>query len=172
MTRKTQDFPNFAGFAYQQYELELRRYLLRRLRNREDVRDISQEVWTRLLRVNQPERLVRPLGYVIRTAANVLAEFRLRERRDPVAFDSDALADAGQHPLEARLDDLADRMSTEDQLQRLLARLPATYRKILLLRLCEGLGYQEIAKKLGLTRATTEKYFFRAMNVLRSTPRE
>src|SRR6266850_1925960 len=89
---------SFAGSAYEQYGGELQRYLMRRLHNVQDARELAQEVWTRLLRVADPDRVQEPLAYVRRTAANVLVEFRMRQRREPVTFDSEASEYAAENP--------------------------------------------------------------------------
>lgn len=160
---------SFTGMAYEKHSRALDRFLLRRLRNSEDAREVAQEVWTRLLRVARPESVIEPLAYVHRTAANVLAEFRMRRHRDVVDFDSDASDFAAENPGDAVPHELVDRLSTQLQVQNALATLPSLYRQILLMRLCEGLSYRDIGGALGLTAGTTEKYFFRAMSAMRTT---
>lgn len=166
--RHAQDSTGFADSAYRTYGRELRRYLLRRLRNRQDARELAQEVWTRLLRVENPERVLEPLAYIYRAAANVLAEFYMRQKREPVDFDSDAMSQAGENLTNASSDDSFERLATQRQVQRILIKLPQTYRRILLMRLCDGMSYADIGRELKLSPQTTEKYFFRAMSAARA----
>lgn len=162
----------FVGVAYHQHERFLLRYLMQRLYNAQDARELAQEVWTRLLRIEDPKQVLEPIAYIRRVAANVLAEFHMRRTRERVVFDSEATETAEQIDSNSRLaapDDLAEHLSTQQQLQRVLARLPAMYRTILLLRLCDGASYQEIGEHLGLSAGTAERYFFRALSAVRST---
>lgn len=159
----------FVGLVYPQHELHLRRYLMRRLANAQDARELAQEVWTRLLRVEDPSQVLAPLAYIRRAAANVLAEFQMRRARERVVFDSETAQQSESNPALAAPDDLMEQLSAQQQLQRVLARVPAMYRTILLMRLCDGASYQEIGKCLGLSAGTAERYFFRALNTVRST---
>jgi RNA polymerase sigma-70 factor (ECF subfamily) len=160
--------PAASGFTYEQHGAHLRRYLMRRLRNAQDARELAQEVWTRLLRVQHPERILEPMAYVRRAAANVLIEFRMRQEREPVLFDSQTAEAVAENPAQAPPDELPERLDAQHHLQRLLAKLPQAYRQILLLRLCEGLSYEQIGARLELTAGTVERYFFRAMNTVRA----
>lgn len=162
----------FAGLAHEKYGQYLQRYLLQRLRNAQDARELAQEVWTRLLRVDDPSRVREPLAYIRRTAANVLSEFRIRQEREPVTFDSEAAESLSATPLNQPQDELAEQLSAQRRLRRMLATLPPVYRQIILLRLCDGLSYAEIGERQGLTAATVQRYYFRAMSALRSLKSE
>src|SRR5262245_32725797 len=82
----------FANLAFEQFRAGLHRYLLRRLRSAENAQDLAQEVYLRLLRFSDRKLVQHPEAYVYRVAFNVLCEFKLHEKRDPVSFDSDAVA--------------------------------------------------------------------------------
>ncbi len=168
---KPRHIPAASVFSHAKHGSYLRHYLMRRLRNAQDARDLAQEVWTRLLRVENPERVLEPIAYVRRAAANVLIEFRMRQAREPVTFDSETAESMAENPLHSTPDDMADRLGAQDQLQRLLSRLPRIQRQILLMRLCDGLTYAQIGKQLELTAGTAERYFFHAMNTVRAEKR-
>src|SRR5262245_42722891 len=115
--------PGFAGWLLEQFDQDLKKYFSRRLGNRQDVRELTQEVWLRLCRVNDRERLREPMAYVYRTAANVLAEFQMRRRRDPVTLDTD-MADPGSEAISGVApDDLAERAQAQRDLLHALAQL-------------------------------------------------
>jgi RNA polymerase sigma factor (sigma-70 family) len=158
----------FVASAYHRYGDRLRRYLSRRLHNEQDARELAQEVWTRLLRVPDATEVLDPLGYIQRTAANVVAEFRMRTRREPVAFSAAAVEHFTEHPPHISPDDFADQLNRQAQLERTLADLPAAYRHILILRITKDLSYKEIGVQLGFTAKTVEQYFFRAMALVRT----
>lgn len=158
----------FVAAAHELYAQDVRNFFLRRLRNAQDVRELTQEVWTRLLRVQRPEEIIEPFAYIYRAAANVLAEFRMRQRKERVEFDSAAAEYISEHPDSPPANDPASRLAIQHEIQQALAVLPAAYREILLLRICDGVSFADIGKRLGFSAGTTEQYFFRALQRLRA----
>lgn len=156
----------FSQLAYQRYSRVLRTYIMNRVRNSEDTRDLAQEVWTRLLRIRDPGKVIDPRKYIYRVAANVVTEFQHLRRRDPVEIDSEVFAAATEVAPDAER--MADRLNAQRDVLQALAPLSAVYREIVLLRLREGLSYGEIGQKMGFTAATAERYFFSAMAQARS----
>ncbi len=157
---------SFAQLAYERYSRVLRHYLMSRVRNQEDARELAQEVWTRLLRVTEPQKVLDPRGYIYRVAAHVVAEFQDLRRRSPVQFDSDVLASTVEdHP---PADDAIERLNAQRDVMRALEPLSPTFREIIVLRVREGLSYQDIGARLGLSGGTAKRYFFSAMALARS----
>src|SRR5688500_8747662 len=77
------------------YRRELHRYLLRRLRRPQDLDDLTQEVYMRLLRMDRMECIREPLAYLYSIAANVVADFTLSEpRRHAPGTPDDAAVEA------------------------------------------------------------------------------
>lgn len=161
----------FVADSYEKYGSNLRRYLHRRIRDRQDARELAQEVWRRLLRIKDTTEVAEPLAYVYRAAANVVAEYHLLRRRDCVDVSSEAVHYAAEHPAELAPNDMAEQLEREAELHRLLAMLPRTYREVLLFRVTDGLSYEEIGQRLQLTPKTVEQYFYRAMTLLRKSRR-
>jgi RNA polymerase sigma factor (sigma-70 family) len=162
----------FVAESYEKYGSELRRYLHRRLRNRQDARDLAQEVWRRLLRMRDTTEVAEPLAYIYRAASNVIAEYHLLRSRDCVSVDSDAMQYAADHPSDFSTDEMAEQLVRQSELERILASMPKTYRDVLLLRIREGLSYGDIGKRLSFSPKTVEQYFFRAMSLVRKQRRE
>lgn len=158
----------FAGSVFNLYQHHLHRFLVRRLRHDQDAKDVAQEVYLRLLRVEDAKHILEPLAYLYRTAANVVSELQLRRQRERVSFDTELLEQRGEHPPELWPDEMPDRLDTERALQRALGQLPALYRNIFLLRSRDGLSYEEIGKQLDVSAHTVKKYFFRSIGLLRS----
>src|SRR5688500_12076954 len=106
---------SFAGSVLSRYHRELFRFLLRRLRSREDVQDLAQEVYLRLLRVESGAEIHEPLAYVYRTASNVVTEFRMRKYREGkrVQFDSEATERAAEASADFSADQMAEQMNME-----------------------------------------------------------
>jgi RNA polymerase sigma-70 factor (ECF subfamily) len=158
----------FIASVFGQFQHHLHRYLLRRLRSNQDARDLAQEVYLRLLRVENPSHITEPLAYVYRTAANVVTEYQMRRQRERVHFDSEVLEQRGEHPPELWPDELADQLNTQRAFQRALKTLPPVYRAVFLLRLRDDLPYADIATSLDLSVHTVRKYFLRAVGLVRA----
>ncbi|HEX7113962.1 MAG TPA: sigma-70 region 4 domain-containing protein, partial [Steroidobacter sp.] len=65
-------------------------------------------------------------------------------------------------------DDLAERLSLEQQLDRALAQLPPMQAAVLLAHKRDGLSYEETAEKLGISVHTVEKYLTKAKARMRA----
>jgi RNA polymerase sigma factor (sigma-70 family) len=163
---------SFVGESYDKYDVRLRRYLERRVRNDQDARELAQEVWTRLLRVGNPQEVLEPLAYIYRAAANVISEYRLRQRRNRVTIDSDVVQATVENPEFVATEEMADELSRQEELDRLMAAMPETFRKILVLKICEGFKNKEIGQQLGLSEGVVETYFGRAMKLVRKGKQE
>jgi RNA polymerase sigma factor (sigma-70 family) len=150
-----------------EYREHLQQFLVRRIRRAQDVQDLSQEVYLRLLRVQEPGFLREPLAYLYRTAANVVYEF-LRSRREHVTFDSELADRAAAKSDLPKSDEIGDQLGYERDLERVLAALPPLQQTILVLQKRDGLSYEEIALRLKLSVHTVEKYLFRALATIRS----
>jgi RNA polymerase sigma factor (sigma-70 family) len=153
---------SLARSAFEQYRLALHRYLVRRVHSEENARDLAQEAYLRLLRVNDAEAVRKPLAYLYRIAANVVYEFRLRERNERVTFDSQAVEQLAEHPQDLA-DELTERLSTQQQLEHVLAQLPPLYQAVFVLRKRDGMSYPEIARTLQISVHTVKKYLARAI---------
>jgi RNA polymerase sigma-70 factor (ECF subfamily) len=163
-----------AGAAFRQYAADLHRFLLRRWRRPRDVDDLAQEVFMRLLRVENAELVRKPQSYLFGIASHVVYEFRLRMQQEErhVRFDSEELIQASENPSHPAADELGDRLALRQQLDLALAELPPTHRAILLLVKRDGLSHQEAAKAAGVSFHTVEKYVVEARAKLRAWKKE
>lgn len=149
-----------ARSAFHKYAPALHRFLLRRIHRPQEIDDMAQEVFARLLRVESAEFVRKPASYLFGIAANVVREFRIRSEHDQerVTFDSHMMDHLAEHPFEPQADQMAERLSLQRQLERGLAQLPRTHRAVLLLVTRDGLTHEEAAKASGLSVHTVEKY--------------
>jgi len=139
---------------------------MHRLRGSQDVEDLVQEVYLRLLRASDGESVKHPQAYIYRVASNVLYEFKYHPRRRLVTFDSEALSEAA--------DDLEDEtVSPEenyehDRRQRLLAeavaQLSPMQRAVFLLARHQDLSHEEIARRLNISVNTARVHLHRAIS--------
>jgi len=156
--------------AAQRYARELHRYLLRRLRKPQDVEDLAQEVYLRLLRLDESKCIQKPLAFLYGVAAHVVADFRLQTstQEEHLTFDEDAIQQWSEHPLDVLPDALAERVALEQHLEWALKQLPPTQAAVLLAHKRDGFSYAEVAKRLKLSVNTVEKYLTQAKAKLRT----
>jgi RNA polymerase sigma factor (sigma-70 family) len=142
---------------------------VRRLKGAENAADLAQEVYLRLLRVENQELVRSPQDYLYGIAAHVVYQFRLRSRRELVIYDSDTLDEITEHPAQTdTFGGLPDRLNLQRELERALARLSPTHQAVFLLRKRDGLSLQEIATQLRLSTHTVKKYIFQAKAQIRT----
>jgi len=161
-----------AGDACEHYHAGLHRFLMRRLRSAHNAQDLAQETYLRLLRVDRTEFVRKPRAYLYRIAANLIYEFRLREQRDPVTFDSEVVEQSEELALDSSSHDANERLCQAQELEALLAPLPPLYRAAFILRKRDGQSYPEIARTLGISVHTVKKYLARAVAHFRAAVRE
>jgi RNA polymerase sigma-70 factor (ECF subfamily) len=164
----------FGVSAFKHYRRELHRYLMRRLRKPQDVDDLAQEVYLRLLRHDESKCVHKPLAYLYGIASHVVADYRIGEEhdREHLMFDSDSEENWTEEPASVLPDDMADRLNLQQQLERALSQLPPTHAAVLLAHKRDGLSYEEVAEKLHLSIHTVEKYLTQAKARIRTMPWE
>ncbi len=142
--------------AAQQYAGRVKGYLASRLRRRpQDVDDLAQEVYLRLLRMPEETLLERPAAYLYRVAANVVSDFCAKQQTQAhVLCDSDALESIGESTPMA---DPTVARELQDDIERAVAELPPRLQATILLRE-RGYSYEEIARQLQVTPNTVRKH--------------
>lgn len=147
------------------------RYCLARVGNLADAEDVTQEVClamvTSLPRYRDQGRPL--LAYVFGIAANkVLEHHRSRRRRLEHCAPGvpDTMAD-GMSP-----DEQAELLDTVGRISKLLDRLPAAHREVLLLRVAAGLSAEEAGNVLGMSPGAVRVAQHRALSRLRATVEE
>ncbi|MDN5782297.1 MAG: RNA polymerase sigma factor [Luteimonas sp.] len=157
----------FAASTMHQHGEALQRFLRGRVARPQDLGDLVQEVYLRLLRVRKHDEVLNPLAYVYGIAANVASEFQMRERRDRTVYDSELMQTAADAP--AELPDGEGGAYFEHQVNQALAALPPMRLAVLLLERREGLSQPQIAEKLGLSAHTVKKYSVEALAHVRAS---
>ena len=147
-------------------EGKLRRFFLRRLRNREDAADATQETFLRLLTASPKDDLRNPHAYLFQVAKSVAHGITARLMRDSALFSGDLenLQIADDTPSAERV------VAARQQLGLLIetiSALPPKCRVVFVLSRLEGLSNGEIAAKLRITRNMVEKHIIRALMACR-----
>jgi RNA polymerase sigma-70 factor (ECF subfamily) len=144
---------------------ELVCYLLKMLRSRDDAREVSQEAYLKIFVAlrSHPERDHSPKALLYTTARN-LAISRIRHQQ---LVDRSVVAVTVNQEIHARMQSPEKHASTSEDLRSLLLivnQLSPKCRKVLMLRLVEGLSQKEIASALDIAVSTVEKHLAKALH--------
>lgn len=151
-----------ATLAFRKYAPELHRYIERRMRRPGVAQDLTQDIFERFLRIEDTDVVRNPQAYLFGIASHVIREALFREDQSLVTYDSEAVEEAGRQLDNALPDDVAERLSLQQDLKRALAELPAMHRTVLLLVKRDGLSYEEAARRTRLNVSTVKTYVFEA----------
>jgi len=151
-----------AADVFRHYAADLHRYLRRRLRDPQLADDVVQEVFSRLIRVHQPELVKKPHSYLFGIAFHVIREMRLQEEQEAVSYDSLAVENAAEHPAHVARDELSDCLNIQAQVERALAELPDIHRALVLMCKRDGMTYEEAAVATGISVHMVEKHLIQA----------
>lgn len=157
----------FAESAIRTHHEDLHRFLRRRVWHAQELDDVMQEVYLRLLRVKNSELVRNPLAYLYGVASHVVREFNLGKHHTRMVFDSDAVDSMMDNPSQSSSTDAGGHF--ERQVSEALAQLPANRMAVLLLERRDGLSHVEIAQKLGLSVHTVKKYSVEALAHVRAS---
>jgi RNA polymerase sigma factor (sigma-70 family) len=137
------------------HEANLRSWLRARFPAIEDVDDMVQEAFTRLLKAHDSGPVVNPRAYLFvitrNMALNQLRHMRYERPPDANEVDPLSIADEVNSPLES--------MAKEEDLQQLILAiqaLPNRCRQVMTLRKIYGLSQKEVASRLGISVHTVE----------------
>lgn len=157
-----------AQAAFEQYRERLHRFLVFRLRNPRDADDISQDAYLRFLQISTQETIREPQALLYRLASNLVYEFHVRQRRSHVTFDSEVAEGQAERSDDIWRDEVGERISSAQQIEAVLRRMPKSYQIVLLLRKRDGLSPEEIAQRLNLSKATVYTYLIRAVALFKN----
>jgi RNA polymerase sigma-70 factor (ECF subfamily) len=156
----------------EQYQFRLVRYLVCFLGRREDVNDLVQETWLRVLERGHSYDGVSRFEPWLFTIARNLALDHVRKRRIS-SLDSDASDDVNFEahvPASKACSPFEEAARTEDaqRIAKSLAALESIYREALVLRFQEDLSLQEIAKVVGASVSTVASRVYRGLAAMRA----
>ena len=158
------------GELYTEFHPKVLRLCLYLLGSMEDAEDAASEIFARLPRALEsydPAHAIEP--WLTRVASNYCVDVLRRRKSEQRIFQP---SDPGSpEPAEDSVSPLRRVLSNEEGeiVRQALARLPEHYRQPLIQRYWHDLGYHEIARTLGLTRANVATLIFRAKKALQAT---
>jgi RNA polymerase sigma factor (sigma-70 family) len=148
---------------FSEYEIALQAFFRRRVRTPQEVPDLAQEVYLRLLRVSDVDAVRDPEAYLFTIAANLIKERAVFVRRQGLSVEiSDSFAD--ELVAETRSPDLdMDHAVCERRLTTVLAELSPKCRAAVVLQYRDGLTYAQIGVRLKVSSNMVKKYLSYAL---------
>lgn len=134
----------------------------RKLRNRHEAEDLTQEALLRVLEAKvSPDE---PRAYLHQAARNIAIDAHRKQRaweQVPIESVESLHATSGDPEADLHAAQLARQIETA------LAELPLKCRQVFVWQRLEGCSQQEIADRLSISKNMVEKYMIRAMRHLR-----
>jgi len=153
----------FVEKLFAEHRRSLQAYFHRRIRTKADAPDLTQEVYLRMLRVNDTEAIRSPQTYLFTVASNLVKERALLDRRQasnlPIDDSSVQLRLGELPPLDSEL----EATMRVRRLRAALEKLPAKWRTALILQYRYGLTYAQIGDRLGVSANMVKKYLAQAL---------
>jgi RNA polymerase sigma-70 factor (ECF subfamily) len=147
------------------FEAELRQMLRRVCASAEEIDDVVQEVYYKVLTLPSVEHVREPKAFLVRTAKNLVLD---RIRRDAIVsmetmanLDELEVADGAPTP-----ERVAMARAELNWVMGLIANLPARCKDVVQARRIDGLSQQETAAALGVTEGIVEKEMYRGMQLI------
>jgi RNA polymerase sigma-70 factor, ECF subfamily len=136
-------------------------FVVRRVGDRNHAQDLTSEIFQHALANLQrfEWRGVPFAAWLYRIAANTVADHYQRAARER----------GGQSPSAVlTTDDDIEQIERRASLFRLVDRLPADQRRVIVMRFAEGMGIREIAAEFGRSEGAIKQLQWRALQTLRS----
>ena len=146
----------------QPHEPALRAYLSKRFPTLPDHDDLVQETYVRVLRVDDPARLVHPKAFLFTTARNAAIDLFRRRGVQPLKNLDDVIALPALDEAPSVVDSLEHRQRGE-ALTEALRALPGRCREVMLLRYLDGCSGKEISKRLDISLGTVKCHLLKGV---------
>jgi RNA polymerase sigma factor (sigma-70 family) len=151
------------GRLFAEHGSALQAFLYKRVRRHPDAAELAQEVYVRMLRLADTSAIRNPEAYLYTVASNLAKEHSRQASRDTRVVDVD---DPLVQEQLAELPAFAGQIDTEQRVRRLrevLRQLPAKCQAAVVLQYWDGLSYEEIAERLGVSSHMVKKYLSQAL---------
>ena len=162
---KSYNTAEFVANLFEEQSSPLLRYLAARFGNVDEAKEVAQEAWLRMYRLDAPVELDNPKAFLFQTATN-LAIDRARHRKVVQRHVEEFTADEPEGSV-----DVERTVSDQQRLDIVLAalgELPPKCRQAFTMHRNVGLSYPEIADALGVSTSMVEKYIIQALKHFRN----
>jgi len=146
----------------------LMRFFMRRLKDRAQAEDLTQEVFLKIIRATDAEAIENAESYVFTAAANLLHDHRRKLQRNPILscqniedtladeFNSELVEDRSPERVALGEASLAEVLQAFEELSELT-------RHIFILFRLENMKQKDIAAACGIGQSTVEKHVMKAV---------
>jgi len=148
----------FVERLFAEHRNALQAFFYRRIRTKHDAADLVQEVYLRILRVKDADAIRNPEGYLYTVASNLVHEHSVLDRRLATALDPDQPLVENELGRPAGFEELFDMQARVVRLRTVLAQLSPKCRATVYLKYQQGLSYEEIGARLGVSDHMVQKY--------------
>ncbi len=158
---------NYWGYLFGQHGPGLAAFIRRRVRRPADASDLTQELYLRFLRADRSELIRNPEAYLYTVAVNLVREQSVLERRLGQLVDVTELAMDPALVNFRTPEEEVDREARMAWIAQMIDALPAKPRAALVLQYRDGLTYEQIAERLGVTTHAVKKYVMQGLALCR-----
>ena len=120
----------------------------------EDVEDILQETFVKTYSANEKKKIRSPQDYLFVVSRNLVMRGVTHRSRELNIVIDDALFDISESSAETELNEKLKLQALNDA----LASLPDNQRQAILLRKVYGFSSRDIARKMGVSKSSVDKY--------------
>jgi len=164
----SQDNDSFAAECYKRFNVELTRFLGKAVSKKNDLQDLSQEIYLRVLRVKNPDLILSPRSYLYKIAIHVIDEWRNSSREQYTHIsDKPTIMDQPPELLSKYTPNQPTEPALAIELGNALNSLPQIYAQTILMKWHYGMNYQEIAAELNVTERQVKRYIVKGYAALR-----
>jgi len=155
--------PSLVERLFAEHRGALKAFFRRRTRTT-DAADLSQEVYLRMLRIQDPEAIRDPVLYLFTVANNLVKEQGVLDRRRAADLDIDAVGMQEQLGVLPNFEGELDAAQRSARLQAVLKQLGPKSQAAVILRFTQELSYREVASQLGVSPQMARKYVVQALS--------
>lgn len=141
-----------------QHSSNLYGYAIKFLRDKEDAKDIVQDVFEKLWIHRNNVEFDKAKSWMFTTAHNAMINFSTRKGRMQLSNEIGKYENGSVTP---------NSFESNQVVERAVSILPPVQKSVILLRDLEGYSYKEIGDILGLTDSQVKVYLFRARNKIK-----
>jgi RNA polymerase sigma factor (sigma-70 family) len=146
------------------YRGALQAFFYRRLRTKVDAADLVQEVYLRMLRVNDPEAILNPEAYLFTVAGNLLRENAVADRRHAQEVSVEAAEPMPALTSIPGFEAAVDATQRVARLREVIEELPLKCSTAVILQYRDGLSLQDIAAQLEVSPRMVKRYLAQALS--------
>lgn len=151
----------FIAELFEQQATPLVKYLTARFQNADEAKEVAQEAWLRMFRLDHPEELENAKAFLFQTASNLSID---RIRRANLERKHNVTRDEVTQSVEATV----DAQQTLHTIEAALFELPTKCRQAFVMHRQNNLSYPVIAEQLGVSTSMVEKYIIQALKHFRN----